>query len=113
MQMNSPSALRFMLVVAALILGVLGQALLRSGQIQWSVTPFVVAAAAIALSVANRPLSFFAAPSSPSEADSDIQDGGPPGDLSDPFRKIQRRVSFGGMALGATFLASSLFLFPK
>ena len=113
MQMNSPSALRFMLVVAALILGVLGQALLGFGLIQWSVTPFVVAAAAIALSVANRPLSFLATQSSPREAHSATQDGGPIGDSSDRLRKIERRGSLGGIALGGTLLAFSIFLFPK
>ncbi|MCH7624742.1 MAG: glycosyltransferase family 39 protein [Chloroflexi bacterium] len=113
MQMNSPNALRFMLVVAALLLGVLGQALLSTGQIQWSVTPFVVAAVAIALSVANRPLSFLGTPASVREANFETKYGETPGGSHSRFRKIERRWSLGTLALGGVFLGFSLFLFPK
>lgn len=57
--MTKPSALRLVLVVAALTLGGAAQILVGGGNFRWAITPYLVAIAAMVLAVANRPLSSF------------------------------------------------------
>ena len=59
MNLTRPSALRFVLVAMAVVLGGVAQYLIGNGNLRWAATPCVVAVAAMALAVANRPLSRF------------------------------------------------------
>ena len=54
--MSTPAALRVVLVGLALGLAALGQLLVVTDNLSWSVVPYVVAVAAMALAIANRPV---------------------------------------------------------
>ncbi len=58
MKLARPSGLRFAFAMAALVLGFGAQAVLSAGSIRWAIAPYVVAAVAMALAVADRPLVF-------------------------------------------------------
>lgn len=102
-----PGALRFVLVISAIALGVLGQIFVSQGNIRWAITPYAVAILAMALAVSRMPLTAF----NPRRDDSEAKPE-PVASRSQLQRK-ERRWGITGLLLAALFLGFSLFQFPK
>jgi|GEM_PF-553480 len=106
-------ATRLVLLLSALALAVLGQALLVSGHVLWAITPYVVAVVAVTTAVSNSSFvtgvtgssaSHANRPASPTPALSQVPSAG---------GRRQRRVAIALLVLALVLMASSLFLFPK
>ena len=97
MKLAQPSGLRFAFALAALMLGFGAQAVMGAGGIRWAIAPYVVAAAAMALAVADRPLVFGVLGRYHAAAVS--------------RSRLERALGAGGFAVSGVFLASSLALF--
>ena len=76
MHLTKPSALRFTLGAAALVLAVIAQILIGQGDLRWAVAPLLLAAGAIGLATAKMPLPPWAARHVESERPSECADGG-------------------------------------
>ena len=111
MQISKPSALRLVLVVAALCLGAVAQHLVSTGSLRWAITPYLVAVAAMALAVANRPLSPFSVGHGPIQT----QDSTPAKRPShvESSRSLEQLLGIGAFALTAVMLGVSLGLFSN
>ena len=109
MQISKPSALRLALVVAALSLGAVAQLLVSNGSLRWAITPYLAAVAAMALAVANRPLSPFFVGHGPGRS----QDSTPAKRPShvERSRRLEHLLGMGAFALTAVMLGLSLALF--
>ena len=109
--LTKPSALRLALVVLALSLGALAQLLVSSGSLRWAITPYIVAVAAMALAVANRPISPFYVGHGPGQS----QDSGPAERPSygERPRSLEHLLGIGAFALTAVILGVSLGLFSS
>ena len=105
MQLTKPSALRFVLVASALGLGGVAQLFVASGNLVWAAAPYLVAVAAMALAVANRPISSFVAGRTGSgrHSISAHEAGSSVG--------LEWRLGLGGFALSAVMLALALYRF--
>ena len=97
MKLAQPSGLRFAFAVAALALGIGAQTVMGAGGIRWALAPYVVAAAAMALAVADRPLAFGAVGRYRIAAVS--------------RSRLEKTLGVGGFALSGALMASSLALF--
>ena len=102
MHLDRPSALRFVLVVLSLILAGIGQYLLGGGHFRYAIAPLLVGIGAMAMAVANRPLSSLFAGASTSP-DRDLPEKSPPA-----VGAIERRAGLAGFASCAVMLALSL-----
>lgn len=129
MQLNKPSALRFVLALTAVGLASVAQLLIGREALRWAVTPLIVAVGAMALSVSDRPLSSFGigrlgwdrrarCDGPPDRLSSDGRgndvaraDGVAPADRPDPIQAIERPAGVAGFALCAIMLAISLYQF--
>ena len=123
-RLSTPAALRLVLVVAALGLGGLGQLLVGADNLRWSAAFYVVAAAAMALAVTNRPVSRHLFVWKERYGSCKPPDAGSSDSLTArrvvPDRKTrvgerwleERRLGLGCFAASALLLAVSLRLFP-
>ena len=97
LKLAQPSGLRFAFALAALTLGFGAQAVMGAGGIRWAIAPYVVAAAAMALAVADRPLVFGVLGRCRT----------PPGQWSG----LEKALGAGGFVLSGALVVSSLALF--
>ena len=107
MQLKKPSALRLVLVVAALVLGGVGQLLVDSGNLRWAITPYVVAVAAMALAAANRPISSFAVAQRAPGRHLDAA-GSEAVESRHRSWSLEQRLGLGGLAISLLMLAGAL-----
>ena len=111
MDSSSPRALRFVLVAAALALGVLGQALVSSDNLRWALAPYVIGVAAIALAASSRPLSSFDAGRRDPEPDATGHPVAPAVPVPSGAQQQERRLGLYGVALSLAMLGGALYLF--
>jgi len=94
MQLNRPSALRFILAVTALLLAAIAQLLIGDGSFRWAITPLVTAMIAMAVAARRAPFGATA--------------GGPPtSPIGGPGPDTTRERRFG---LAAVMLGTALFV---
>ena len=123
-RLSTPAAIRLVLVVAALGLGGLGQLLVGADSLRWSVVLYAVAAAAMALAAANRPVSRQLVVWKERYDSSEHQYAGPSDSLAagrnDSAREVrlpeirlwERRLGLSCFAASGLLLAVSLIGFP-
>lgn len=98
------AAVRLVMVISALALAVLGQALLITGHGLWAITPYVVAVIAMTTAVTNTP--FNAGSSALPQGDGSTR-------ILQAIGRRERRWAIVCMLLAMALMASSLYLFPK
>ena len=98
------AAIRFVLVSSALVLAVLGQGLLVTGNVLWALTPYIVAVIAITTAVANTALGTGGAAA---------QAASGPTPAASKDRRRERRWAIGMLLMALALMSSSLYLFPK
>ena len=112
MQASKPSVVRFVLVVAALMLAAVAQLLIGDGNFRLAIAPLLVSVGAIALATARMPLpSLDRGQAPPDEGDpstsTSLSDGGPP----QASRKLELMSGLGLFTLSLSALIAALARF--